>query len=45
MIQGHAFGAEFKSRGLVLPVDEPQRLQKDPPEIVHAVVALPELHF
>jgi hypothetical protein len=26
-----------------LPVDETQRLQEDPPEIVHAVVALTEM--
>jgi len=45
VIQSHAFGAEFKPGTLVLPVDEPQHLQEDPPEIVHTVVALPELHL
>ena len=43
--KGHSFGAEFKSRGLVLPVDEPQGLKECTAEKLKFFITLTELRL
>lgn len=45
MEQRHSIPMDFDLGGLVLPMDKPQGLDEDTAEVVHALVAIPELRL